>query len=707
MAKKPKDDAADLFCGLGGMTEGLVRACRELGIEMSVVAVNHWDVAIETHKLNHPYAKHILSDVGSVVPIKAVPSGKLRILIAAPECTHHSRARGGKPRSEQSRASPFLILEWLHDLDVQIILMENVPDIMTWGPLINKRVQVKEKFPEVSFDEWKKEHPKHRRKDWLKHAPKKTVLRNRIQAVPDPKRKGELYAEFLNMLRALGYKVETKILCCADYGDATTRERWFLIGKKRGKITWPTPTHSKHAYAQPSLFGPSLKKWKPARAIIDWEIQGKSVFDRKKSLSSNTMNRIRAGLWKFDGIEFIYATGGRAGQSAPRSVDDLLRTLLPNGRMHVAQPYLVSLRGTQPEQLDSTAYSIEDPLRTLTNGNHNQLVEPFLVGTGHKGAGGKYIYPIDRPAPTLTTQNEHQLVDPFIASFVHASNKSGVYAVDRPLPTQTTQDEHLLVEPEAFILNNRGGNDGYFRGESVDEPLQAVTTQPAMQLVEPDAYLLGQQSGATLRPVAEPVPTIAAEGAIQLVEAEPFIVGAGGNQGSGRPQSVDKPLGTILADDHRLLVDPIISSYHGGDDGEHRNHSVDEPLPTQDTSNRHALVDPYLISYYGNSTDAQSVDDPLDTVTTKERHALVEPVIVDFKTPEGKPRKAFLVRLRNGQLALLDIRTRMLKVHELAAAHSNDPEMKFAGNHEENVAMIGNQVPVLTAKALCLAALSE
>jgi DNA (cytosine-5)-methyltransferase 1 len=96
--------AYDLFCGLGGFSAGLLDACREMNRTPELLAINHWDKAIETHKLNHPSVSHLCENLDNVDPRKVITSGKLDVLLASPECTHFSNARGGKPMSDQSRA---------------------------------------------------------------------------------------------------------------------------------------------------------------------------------------------------------------------------------------------------------------------------------------------------------------------------------------------------------------------------------------------------------------------------------------------------------------------------------------------------------------------------------------------------------------------------------------------------------------------------
>ena len=125
--------AVDLFCGAGGETTGIIDAFKSNGVDYKMIAINHWDVAIETHSANHPEVKHYCESIQNVDPLDAVPGGRVHFLWGSPECTHHSNARGGKPRSNQSRASAWLILKWVQELYVDRLYIENVPGIYELG----------------------------------------------------------------------------------------------------------------------------------------------------------------------------------------------------------------------------------------------------------------------------------------------------------------------------------------------------------------------------------------------------------------------------------------------------------------------------------------------------------------------------------------------------------------------------------------------
>jgi DNA (cytosine-5)-methyltransferase 1 len=443
MTKRLK--AADLFCGAGGTSTGLLRAAVKLGYnDIDLLAVNHWPVAIKSHSANHANARHMCQTVESIDPRKAVPGGYLDILCASPECQGFSRARGGKPTTDQKRSSPMQVLGWLEALRVESIVIENVPEFVEWGPL-------------------------------------------GADGKPLKSRKGELFHAWLTMLRALNYSFEYKVLCCADYGDPTTRERFFLIGRRGNKkIHWPHPTHKPKDECH--TFFETFKAWRPAREIINWDKKGRSIFGRKKPLAENTMKRIMAGIHKFGGSAFII---GQQSGSVPRSVNDPVMTVATGGAISLVEPFIISMRGSGSAHISASAKSMNEPIGAVTaGGNHHGLVEPFLIHTNH--AGGDRCHDLDNPLPTVTGahRGEMALIEPFlIQTDQTGSNGSCVRSIDRPVPTLVTKQNVALVQP--FVTKFYGTGIS----KSVEEPLDTVTTKDRFGLVEPRV----QDAGGELR----------------------------------------------------------------------------------------------------------------------------------------------------------------------------------------------------------------
>mgnify|MGYP001218925705 FL=1 len=346
--------AADLFCGAGGTSSGLVAACQALGLDVDLVAVDHWQVAIETHSANLPGARHICARIEAVNPREVVPGGYLRLLCASPECTHHSVARGGRPVSDQARAGAWEIVRWASELFVENILVENVPEFRAWGPV-------------------------GRRGRPLKSG------------------RGKTFAAWVAALKNLGYAVEWRVLCAADFGDPTTRRRLFVQATRgREAIAWPEPTHNET--------GDGLARWRAAREVIDWGMRGQSIFDRKRPLAAATLRRIETGLRRFGGesagpwIEALRA--GKRQRCDGRAM----------GAMVIGQ------------QSCAAARDVGAPVPTVSCAGAIALVEPFLVRFQGSHAGkadaDRRVLPLGRPAPTLDTSNRLGLVEPMMADIL-------------------------------------------------------------------------------------------------------------------------------------------------------------------------------------------------------------------------------------------------------------------------------------------------
>ncbi len=433
-SSKPKRKVrkvADLFCGAGGSSTGAKRALERLGFEMELVCVNHWDMAIDTHSRNHPDARHYCMDIEAAKPEDLVPEGYLDLLMASPSCIHHSRARGGKPTTDQQRMDPWHVVRWCTALRVRRLIIENVPEFVEWGPV----------------------DPKTGR--------------------PVKSRKGEYFRAWVAALEAIGMIIDWRILNAADYGDVTTRKRFFLLARAdRKAIRWPQPTHAPADKAR--MLG--LEPWKAAREIIDWDIEGTSIFDRPRPLADNTFKRIYAGLKKFGGP--------------------------------MAEAFLVVLR----QHCD--ALDIDGPLPTITaGGNHIGLAEPRLTPFVLGQHGGSVARAVDDPIPTIATAGAISLIEP---SIIHMKGRSDARHIDRPLPTVTTKSQIGVMEPFMIEVNHSGKR----RTRTVDEPLPTVTGKRGAAVIEPFIVpQFGEREGQKPRTHAidAPLPTVTSHGAGAVV----------------------------------------------------------------------------------------------------------------------------------------------------------------------------------------------
>ncbi|MEO0797461.1 MAG: DNA cytosine methyltransferase [Verrucomicrobiota bacterium] len=421
--------AADLFCGAGGTSGGMLEALQLLGYRVDLTAINHWDVAIATHSANHPGARHLCTSLDNVNPRELFKEGGLDILWASPECTHHSQARGGKPISDQSRATAWCVTRWAEALRPNVILVENVPEFQSWGPIgTNGR--------------------------------------------PLKSRKGEVFEAWCSTLRALGYRVEHRVLCCADYGDPTTRRRLFVQAVRgRRRIVWPNPTHVPQG--ETDLLG-QRRAWVPARDIINWNTPSQSIFDRKRPLKPKTLKRVWTGLLKY-GLKPYLVTPGhgdhadRADQDRSASIDNPLGTVPTSNRFAAVEPYLVEMRGT------STAKDIDKPVGALTTGNHQNLAEPYLIGMEHGGSE----HTSDKPLPTVTCAKggAFAAVEPYIIP--QQSGGASADSIERPVRAITSRGAEQLATP--FLVKYNGTADS----RPIVVPLDSVTTKDRFALVEP------------------------------------------------------------------------------------------------------------------------------------------------------------------------------------------------------------------------------
>lgn len=655
---------ADLLCGAGGSSTGAERALRELDLDMELVCVNHWQTAIDTHTLNHPKARHFVQDIATVRPHLLVPEGYLDLLMASPTCTHHSVARGGKPTSDQQRSDPWHIITWLTELRVKRIIIENVWEFTGWGPV----------------------DPRTGR--------------------PIASRKGEYFHAWIETLKRLGFDPEWRKLNAADYGDATTRSRFILMARSDGRrVAWPNPTHHKRPDEGLALF-PTLKPWKPAREIIDWELKGRSIFNRKKPLAPKTLARIYAGAVKYNWPEPYLVI--LRNHMAAQSVDSPLPTLAANG-LHVAlaQPVLVNMKkGTAPG-------SAESPLPTQTAAaSHIAMAEPLFMN-GRKGNEAKLA--ATDPIPTLDTKGGVWLAEPLVLS---QHNSGAPRSADNPLPTITTGGAASDNRPgcaRPMLVTVAHGNDtkekdpNSRRSHSVEDPLGAIHgTGSAYAVVEP--FVLSQASGGAPRTVAEPIPTQTTGGA----GGSHALISPYYGSGSGETcTSTDEILPTVTTKARFGMVVPVTNKNGGA-----TARSTEDPVPTMTTAKGGEFAVVMPVTHDGGHDRVQDTSKPLPTVTGANRGELAF-VTAQFGEREGQaPRvhdidqpaptgltlgKGGLVEGAEGY----DILFRMLEPHELAAAMgftTEDQAYEFAGTKTDQIKQIGNAVSVAKMKA-CVGAI--
>lgn len=516
----------DLFCGGGGSVSGAIDALHTAGMKYEGRCFNHWDVAVRTIQANHPELipdfDRACAPVESVLPDEIFASDPMRldVLWASPSCTHHSVAAGGKPRSNQLRCQPEYLLPYLRMTRCRRMFVENVPELLSWGPLLDEDIT------------WQGKRYK--------------------AGQADPRKKGLFFNLWLKEIKASGYRVDYQILNAADYGAATSRRRLIVqaVRKSTGeKMAWPVATHA----AMPGIFGE--QPWRTAASVIDWTIPGQSIFDRAHPLCANTMRRIEAGIKKYWGAW--------------------------------AEPFLVSMRGTQDAQLEASAIPLTAPLPTITGGRgHIMLIRPFFTQY-NGGPVEQHIPSIDDPVPTITSYaQKYALIQPFLTRYNGGENRNS--SAGQPMPVIDCSNRYGVIEP--MIVPYKYSN----QAKGVSQPLDVLTTINNFSLVQP--LFIPQHECGTVKPTDQPLSTIATSGAIGLTT--PFLTEYYTN---GKPIGVDQPIPTISTKDRFGVVQGRILTLPDG-----RRYQLDithRMLTTRELADATGFSHDYVFS--GTDTDAK------------------------------------------------------------------------------------------------------
>ena len=354
----------DCFAGGGGASVGIEMA---LGRQVDI-AVNHDPNAILMHKTNHPGTLHLTEDIFKVNLQKYVKNRYVALMWASPDCTSHSKAKGGQPRKRGLRILPWAVYKHAKTILPDVIIMENVEEIQQWGPLDDS-------------------------------------------GKPIPDRKGEDYRKFISSMMALGYEFDSRELVAADYGAHTTRKRWYAIFRRDGKdIRWPEPTHSKGGIN-------GLKPWKQCGDYVDWNDLGKSIFERKKPLADATMRRIANGYVKYvvnnprpyivrdkNAVAFLIQYHGeqKTGASRGQLLTDPIKTIDTSNRYGLVTAFVTKFYKTGIGQ------GCNEPLHTITTSpGHFGLISAFLIKYYGTGCGQE----LSSPLGTITRKDRFGLVN--------------------------------------------------------------------------------------------------------------------------------------------------------------------------------------------------------------------------------------------------------------------------------------------------------
>lgn len=458
----------DLFAGGGGMSVAMEMAWGR----SPDIAINHNDDALSLHRLNHPQTRHFVADVFEVCPRGATQCRPVGWLHLSPDCTHHSQARGGQPRSAKIRALAWVGVRWAGQVLPDVISLENVKQFLKWGPLIAKRDKATGRVVKL---------------DGSVAAPGERVPVENQFLVPDPRREGQTYRHFVRILEAMGYTVDKRLIVAANHGGHTTRERLFMIASRTGQpILWEEPTHFKKP-------GRGQHRWRPAADCIDWSIGCASIFDRQRPLADATLRRIARGIVRYvleSGDPFIVnmAHGGKL-----EPVGDPISTIATEkgGCRALVAPTLVQAGYGEREGQAPRALDIEQPIGTLVGTGKHAIASAYLM-QANGGFNTTLGHDARQPVSTVTNSgSQQQLVTAFLS---HMRGNCDARDAVEPLRTVSAAGLHhgiveCILSPEdeagalrtaAFLMRYYGEGGQW---SDLRDPMTTVTTKDRMALV--------------------------------------------------------------------------------------------------------------------------------------------------------------------------------------------------------------------------------
>lgn len=555
-----------LFAGMGGGCDGL----EDAGFHVHV-AINHDPVAVAVHEKRHPHTRHLRCDVFEADP-RAVTRGRgVRVLHASPDCTHFSVAKGSKPVSKRRRSLAWVICRWAGTVRPEVITMENVQEIMTWGPLVAKRDPATGRVLRLDGSVAAKGERVPLREQWL---------------IPDPRHKGRIWRAWLKHLKGLGYSFDHRVLVCADYGIPTIRKRFFGVAHADGSpIAWPERTHAPRKDAKRL----GLKPWVGAHTIIDWSLPVKSIFGRKKPLAEATLRRTARGVMRYvvEAARPFIVPITHSGGDRVHDAGEPLRTLTTahRGELAVAVPHVSVMRNSRQPH-----YSPDEPAHAFTAGGAGHaLVSASLIRTDmHEGAARNGVNDLEEPLRTATSAGGLALVGATIVGAGGRAAQSEPRGMLDPLGSTTTKEDRVLVAA-SLVQAGYGEREGQEpRSLDIGEPIGAQVAGGGKHALVA-SFLAQHNTGVLGRSAEDPVSTIVTLGSTQGVVTATLGNMRGTNR-DGRP--------------------------------------IDEPLATMSAGGSHAhLILGFLQHYFGSGKQDDDVRQPLGALTGKARYGLVEVMV--------------------------------------------------------------------------------
>ena len=519
----------DNFAGGGGASTGI-----ELAAGRPVaIAINHDPDAILLHKTNHPYTEHLQASVWDVDPVEVCKGRPVGLAWFSPDCKHFSKAKGSALVDRNIRGLAWIVLRWAAKVRPRVIMLENVEEFQTWGPVRKGK--------------------------------------------PIKKKAGQTFRKWKQQLEDLGYVIEHRELVAADYGAPTTRKRFVLVARCDGKpIVWPERTHAPRDSEE--VKSGKLKPWRSAAEIIDWTLPGYSIFASRKEiwdtygvraqrpLKPNTLRRIIRGVDKFtikSGNPFIVDCN-HSGGGHIKDIREPLNTVTGKHTGGVAAPVMAPLTVTNTS--NSVGSPAGEPVHTITTAGNQLFVSANLMSIGQTG-GGDRIRDVREPVPTTVSKQECCAVAANLIQYhTEQSEKVRGQGMEDPIMTVDSSNRYGLASCNLV--------EYYGNGNPIDasDPLHTVTTHDRDGVVS--AHIQKFFGGVVGEDAREPLPTVTTvdHNALAAVHVEKYF--AGGYKGCG--DSADAPLSTVTVEPRHGACAAHVVEFKGQDIGQ----SVDKPLRT-------------------------------------------------------------------------------------------------------------------------------
>lgn len=608
----------DNFAGGGGTSTGLEAA---FGRPVDI-AINHDPEALAMHAINHPLTRHLCESVWDVDPIAVTGNQPVALVWLSPDCKHFSKAKGGTPVAKHIRGLAWVGMRWVALCKPRVLMLENVEEFKTWGPLI------------IGADG---------------------------QARPDPVRKGRTFDSFVRQLRQHGYQVAWKEMRACDHDTPTIRKRLFLVARRDGlPIVFPDASNAESADRR--VLAGNLAAYRTAAECIDFSLPTTSIFDRPRPLATNTQRRLAKGLWRHvltSPNPFIVETTGLNSSASQAEAG------LP-----IQGPAIMT------NTTDHPGASVENPLPTITTGGQQTLASATLTPylTEHANSSNQRTMPADEPLRTVCAQvkgGHFSVVSPAIVPMRGTSESHlGGHDVRDPLSTISAGGTHHGLMAGHITKFNTGSI-----GTRLDDPLSTITaggtpkrpstgiTQGLVNAKMVAAHIQRDMGKSVGHAVDVPLATTTAGGSGKstLIGTHLLTIGYGEREGQmARTQDIEKPLGTVVAANKHAVS--AIHLTHLTHHGERSGHAANDPLPTITAAHRgeqaivaacleqanggfydgdgrpvdapistitaagsnQRLISAYMVKYYGEGGQSQCASKPMHTLTTKDRMGLVQ-----------------------------------------------------------------------------------